>query len=70
MKAIQPLQIKWRMSILLTIGTKRKATPQGGFGNASGNKGVVSLQTLISPINLAETRGFEPPIRVLAPMLP
>jgi hypothetical protein len=26
--------------------------------------------SLVIPIDLAETRGFEPPIRVLAPMLP
>ena len=40
------------------------------FGNNFGNKDVVFLQTLIPPIDLAETRGFEPPIHVLAQMLP
>jgi len=49
---------------------KRKATPKDGFGNDFGNKDVVLPQTLVIPIDLAETRGFEPPIRVLAPMLP
>jgi hypothetical protein len=33
---------------------KHKTTPQGGFGNNFGNKGVVSLQTLLIPIDLAE----------------
>ncbi|MEY3497798.1 MAG: hypothetical protein RLZZ325_805 [Pseudomonadota bacterium] len=42
----------------------------GILGNDFGNRGVVFLQTLIPPIDLAETRGFEPPIRVLAQMLP
>jgi hypothetical protein len=58
------------LSRAANINTKEKATPQDGFGNDFGNKGVVSLQTLVIPIDLAETRGFEPPIRVLAPMLP
>ena len=40
------------------------------FGNNFGNKDVVFLQTHILPIDLAETRGFEPPIHVLAQMLP
>jgi hypothetical protein len=39
-------------------------------GNDFGNKGVVLLQTLVLPIDMAETRGFEPPIHVLAQMLP
>ena len=34
----------------------KKTTPQGGFGNDFGNEGVVSLQTLVPPIDLAETR--------------
>ena len=37
-----------------------KATPQDGFGNTFGNKGVVSLQTLVIPIDLAERTGLEP----------
>ena len=40
------------------------------FGNNFGNKDVVFLQTHVLPIDLAETRGFEPPIHVLAQMLP
>ncbi len=43
-----------------TIGAKRKATPKDGFGNAFGNKGVVSLQTLVIPIDMAERTGLEP----------
>ena len=38
-----------------TIGAKRKATPKDGFGN----KGVISLQTLVIPIDLAEEVRFE-----------
>ena len=46
-----------------TIGAKRKkATPQDGFGNDFGNKGVVSLQTLVIPIDMAEEAGFEPAV--------
>ena len=45
-----------------TIGAKRKATPKDGFGNAFGNKGVVSLQTLVIPIDMAEEAGFEPAV--------
>ena len=45
-----------------TIGVKRKATPKDGFGNAFGNKGVVSLQTLVIPIDMAEEAGFEPAV--------
>ena len=45
-----------------TIGVKRKATPRDGFGNAFGNKGVVSLQTLVIPIDMAEGAGFEPAV--------
>jgi len=37
------------------VGSKpEKATPQDGFGNDFGNKAVVSLQTLVIPIDLAE----------------
>jgi hypothetical protein len=32
---------------------KRKSPPQDGFGNTFGNKGVVSLQILVPPIDLA-----------------
>ncbi len=35
---------------------KHKNTPQGGFGNDFGNKAVVLLQSLVIPIDLAETR--------------
>ena len=45
-----------------TIGAKRKATPRDGFGNAFGNKGVVSLQTLVISIDMAERVGFEPTV--------
>ena len=45
-----------------TKGTKNKATPQGGFGNEFGNKGVVYLQTLVIPIDMAEEAGFEPAV--------
>ena len=38
---------------------KRKSPPQDGFGNTFGNKGVVSLQTLIKPLTLAEEVRFE-----------
>ena len=38
---------------------KTKNHPQDGFGNAFGNKGVVSLQTLVIPIDLAEEVRFE-----------
>ena len=41
------------------MNTKEKATPQDGFGNTFGNKGVVSLQTLVIPIDLAEEVRFE-----------
>ena len=40
----------------------RKATQKGGFGNDFGNKDVVSLQTLVIPIDLAEREGFEPSV--------
>jgi len=33
---------------------KIKATPKDGFGNDFGNKCAVSLQTLVTPIDLAE----------------
>lgn len=44
-----------------TIGAK-KATPKDGFGNTFGNKGVVLLQTLVIPIDMAEEAGFEPAV--------
>ena len=44
------------------MGAKRKATPWDGFGNDVGNKGVVTLQTLVIPIDLAERVGFEPTV--------
>lgn len=47
----------WRRSPIgrkLTISAKRKAAPKDGFGNDFGNKGVVSLQTLVLVIDLAE----------------
>ena len=44
------------------MGAKRKATPWDGFGNDFGNKGVVTLQTLVIPIDLAERVGFEPTV--------
>jgi hypothetical protein len=40
----------------------KKATPKDGFGNNFGNKGVVSLQTLVIPIDVAERAGFEPAV--------
>ncbi len=43
-----------------------KNHPRVVFGNNFGNKGVVSLQTLVKPIDLAETRRFELPIQGLA----
>jgi hypothetical protein len=45
-----------------TINAKKKATPQDGFSNAFGNKDVVSLQTLVIPIGMAERAGFEPAV--------
>lgn len=45
-----------------TIGAKRKATPQDGFGNDFGNEGVVLPPTLVIPIDLAEREGFEPSV--------
>ena len=44
------------------MGAKRKATPWDGFGNAFGNKGVLSLQTLVISIDMAERVGFEPTV--------
>ncbi len=44
------------------LAPKEKATPWDGFGNDFGNKGAVSLQTLVIPIDLAERVGFEPTV--------
>ena len=50
------------LSVVAEYECKRKATPQDGFGNAFGNMGVVSLQTLVIPIDMAEGAGFEPAV--------
>ena len=61
-KNFPSLALRTAFSRKQTIGTKRKATPKDGFGNDFGNKGVVSLQTLVIPIDLAEEAGFEPAV--------
>ena len=38
----------------------KKATPEDGFVNPTGNKDVASLQNLVIPLNLAERTGLEP----------
>ncbi len=42
-----------------TVGAKRKAIPQDGFGNDFGNEGVVLPPTLVIPIDLVEEVRFE-----------
>ena len=47
------------LSVVAEYEYKRKAILRDGFGNDFGNKGVVSLQTLVIPIDMAEEVRFE-----------
>ncbi|OYY06361.1 MAG: hypothetical protein B7Y72_02430, partial [Mehylophilales bacterium 35-46-6] len=54
------LKVSCFRTLTVFIGlTDKIKPPEGGFGNAFGNKSVVLPQTLVIPIDLAEEVRFE-----------